>query len=655
LGGRFFYTSFSFGEVGPDLWAAKFKKMFAEKQFIIDFMYGGTDGVCARVVFSLSHRKNPVISPHGVGSLIRKVFPHKHGKGFAPVLTLDEPTLAVVIAHIARYRVTTEPHRDVFGPTNGDVGTCLAATIVEWVRFTSCRLMIDGLFHELEGTPLAEGIRLYNQKVCTYYDIPSPYGFEDRAAWNSKDKMADSVSAIFQVWPWNSAWVFAAAHCVPAQVKTDLHKRHAETTTAISRLEKELREFIQVFPGGGKVTWKTLSADNYPTALVHVLMQFPQNIQLFGGVNLYEQLRQIALKVQFCSIMSISPVDFRSDNLLALGVLASFDNKSSLARDHQWRALCKGVAVPKTDVPAVTSLPDPRLMSGASLPRSRAGTPAARGRSMTPDPRGRSRTPAARGRSRTPKSRSGTPPRSLSPSYKDFTPAADGKLLESISGLWDLDIMQDIEPGTQKANDFFRCVVLYSPDWIQDILNFQPISYHDAGANVAKTVLNASVLQCLKIEAAAMHVCGRMLYQASQEMALILQGFDPLGRLSFHLNKALQACEGFMPILRSFCHMESEHDAFRRMDAKHLKDGYTPDEPLPTFPELIQRMSNSNRVKIIYCHIFTAKIRLAGMCPEPSVYVSWDRIHRNAVELRQNLQDACCQCQALMDYCNGQL
>lgn len=179
--------------------------MFALKQFDVDFMYGGTDGVCARVVFSLSHTKNPVISPHGVGSLIRKKFPHKHGKGFAPVLTLDEPTLAVVIAHIARYRVTTEPHRDVFDSTNGDVGNCLARTIVEWVRFTSCRLMIDGLFHELEGMPLAEGIRLYNQKVCAYHHIPSPYGFEDRAAWNSKDKMADSVSVIFQVWPWNSA------------------------------------------------------------------------------------------------------------------------------------------------------------------------------------------------------------------------------------------------------------------------------------------------------------------------------------------------------------------------------------------------------------------------------------------------------------------
>ena len=643
--------------------------MFTIKQFIVDFMYGGTDGVCARVVFSLSHRKNPVISPHGVGSLIRKEFPHKHGKGFAPVLTLDEPTLAVVIAHIARYRVTTEPHRDVFGPTNGDVGTCLAATIVEWVRFTSCRLMIDGLFHELEGTPLAEGIRLYNQKVCTYYDIPSPYGFEDRAAWNSKDKMADSVSAIFQVWPWNSAWVFAAAHCVPAQVKTDLHKRHAETTTAISRLEEELREFIQVFPGGGKVTWKTLSADNYPTALVHVLMQFPQNIQLFGGVNLYEQLRQIALKVQFCSIMSISPVDFRSDNLLALAVLASFDNKSSLARDHQWRALCKGVAVPKTDVPAVTSLPDPRLMAGASLPRSRAGTPAARGRSMTPDPRGRSRTPADRGRSMTPdprgrsrtpaaRGRSRTPDsraRSLSPSHEHF-PAAGENLRESISGLWGLDFMQDVVPGTQKFNDLFQGVVLNRPLWILDVLECEPFPYLDADRNAARTVLKASVLQCLKIQAGAMHVCSKMLYQASQKVLLILRdGLDPLDRLFSLLQDALWSLEGFMPVLRSFCHMQDEHNAFRQAGAMPLQKAYTPDVSLQAFPSVIQRMPDSNLVRIIYCHIFTANIKLAGMCPEPNEYVCWDRIHHNAIELQQSLQEACCQCQALMDYCNGQL
>ena len=401
-------------------------------------------------------------------------------------------------------------------------------------------------------------------------------------------------------------------------------------------------------------------------------MQFPERVQLFGGVNLYEQLRQISLRVQFCSIMSLAPVDFRSDNMLALAVLASFDNKSSPARDHQWHALCKGVAAPKTDVLAVNSLPDPRL---TSLPRSRAGTPApvargrsmtpvvrersmtpiARGRSMTPIARGRSMTPAARGRSRTPVSRSRTPPRSLSPSYKDFTPAAGERLLESISGLWDLDIMQDIEPGTQKAKNFFHDIVLYRPPWIMDILEFRSIPHYETGQPVAKTVLSASVLQCLKIEAGAMHVCGRMLYQASQEVALILQGFDPLGRLFSHLNKALQACEGFMPILRSFCHMQSEHDAFGKMGAKLLNDGYTPDVSLQTFPEIIQRMPDYNRVKLIYCHIFTANIKLAEMCPEPSVYVGWDRIHRNAVELQQSLKEACCQCQALMAYRDGQL
>jgi hypothetical protein len=175
--------------------------MFAQKRFVLDFLYGGTDGHCVRAVFSLSHKSRPVISPHGVGTLIQTEFPHKHGKGFVPVLTLDEPTVAVVIAHIANYRVTTEPHKDVFNPTNGDVGSCLAATVVEWMRFTSCRLMIDGLYHELEGMPLAEDIRSWNQGVCTFHGIPSPYGYEDRKVWNSRDKTADSVSAIFQVTP----------------------------------------------------------------------------------------------------------------------------------------------------------------------------------------------------------------------------------------------------------------------------------------------------------------------------------------------------------------------------------------------------------------------------------------------------------------------
>jgi hypothetical protein len=200
--GRFFYTIFPFGSVGRDVWAEKFKTLFTKTQFDVEFMYSAVDGNAVRVVFALVNRRNPNISPHGVGTLIQKRFTHDAGKGFAPVLTLDEATFVIVIAHIARYRVTTEPHMDVFNPKNpmiGDVGSCLAATVVEWVRFTSCRMMLDGLQQDLQTPDLRDRIRSWNEGHCLYHEIPFRYDMEDGKYWNSKDKLADSVSAIFQV------------------------------------------------------------------------------------------------------------------------------------------------------------------------------------------------------------------------------------------------------------------------------------------------------------------------------------------------------------------------------------------------------------------------------------------------------------------------
>lgn len=196
------YTVFPFGSFGASGWAQAFKNMMASKQFALDFMYGAADGNCARVVFALRHHRNPEISPHGVGTMIQQLFPHVHGKGFAPVLTLDEATLVVVIGHIARYRNSTEPHNDAFNasnPVSGDVGNCLASTVVEWVRFTSCRPMLDGLQHDLTNSALREHVRSWNMGVCKFHQIPFQYDMEDPVFWNSRDKLADSVSAVFQV------------------------------------------------------------------------------------------------------------------------------------------------------------------------------------------------------------------------------------------------------------------------------------------------------------------------------------------------------------------------------------------------------------------------------------------------------------------------
>lgn len=191
---------------GASEWAKAFKQMFADKRFLIDFMYGAVDGTAVRVVFGLRHLSNPKISPHGVGALLQKLFAHKDRKGFSPVLAVDETTLVVVLAHIARYRNTTDPAKDMFNPYDssvGDVGNELAATVVEWVRYTSCRLMLDGLQRDLDtvdSSALRTKVMHWNKDTSKLHGIPFQYNIENPKVWNSKDKMAKSASVIFQVW-----------------------------------------------------------------------------------------------------------------------------------------------------------------------------------------------------------------------------------------------------------------------------------------------------------------------------------------------------------------------------------------------------------------------------------------------------------------------
>lgn len=202
MNGRFFYTIFPFGRFGPEHWAPALKQMLSDKRFHVDFMYGAVDGSAVRLVIALRHLTNPDVSPHGIGVLIQNLFNHENRNTFSPVLALNDSVLILAIAHIARYRVSVKPELDMFSPFDirvGDVGTALAETIVEWVRFSSCRLMLDGLQKELKCDALRLGIRKYNEDYCTLTGIKNPYDIEDPQDWNSRDKRAHTVSVLFQV------------------------------------------------------------------------------------------------------------------------------------------------------------------------------------------------------------------------------------------------------------------------------------------------------------------------------------------------------------------------------------------------------------------------------------------------------------------------
>ena len=167
-------------------------------------MYGGVDGCAVRLVIAVRHGTNPKVSPHGLGVLIQNLFGKAEGKSFAPVLTLNAETLMMAISHVSHYRNSTNCKKNVFSPYDpsvGDVGNELAGLLVEWMRFTSCRLILDGLQRDLENPELREYVRKWNEDCCRHNGIPFQFDAEDPAfcKWNSRDKEAHTVSALFQV------------------------------------------------------------------------------------------------------------------------------------------------------------------------------------------------------------------------------------------------------------------------------------------------------------------------------------------------------------------------------------------------------------------------------------------------------------------------
>ena len=614
-----------------DGWADALKRVLRDHQFEVDFMYGATDGQGARVVFSVVHPKNPRISPHGIASLIQRVFNYGEVRGFVPMLNVDEPSVFIAcIAQIARYRVSTNPRKDAFNPydpTLGDVGCKLAETIVEWTRYTACHLQIDSLQAELENADLRDQVRAYNLKICQIHGIPFHYDRESTKVWNSKNKTASCVSAIFQASPAISCRDGAADDFW--QAKTNLRNK-GDRNTALGLLLEAMKNLHQSYCGVA-VQCTVKSAVNYPTALVHVLMQFPKRIQLYGAENLNKRLQHIASNIGCCSILSLMPVEFQPDNLLALAVLAMHDGKSSPARDKVWLALRNNA--PATIVKATTSLPAPT--------RGRSETP----RESGPESPSGCKTPRARSRTPAPRSRAATPSR-----Y--YAPPAKGKLLESVASLWRNEHTQDFIPGSVRFEDLFADVVLFVPEWVFSILDYAVEPPFLDEKDLASTIFGSSVIRCLKILAKAMHVCGKLLYRASHEVVLILRdALDPVERLCEHLGKALQACQGIMPVLEAFRHMKASSTPAGQIGGMPETAGPGPTILPRTVPRVIQWLPEDNPVKFIYGKMLMASIKMSEMRPDDDVYICWDRITRKAWELHQSLTEAHLQARLFQEYC----
>lgn len=197
-------TVFPFAEVGRHRWATMFKNLLASKRFDLKFMYAGLDGRAVRLVFSVTHSTNPIVNNHGLGKLLSATFPwFKSGNGgYVPVMELPDPaSLAIAIAHVSTYRVTTEPFSDQFNPGNhvtGDMGDECAAAFVEWIRGTSCARMLRNLAEPL--TPAFQTkVQSETLAVLRRHEVEFSYTDADPDKWTSKRKESRAISALIQV------------------------------------------------------------------------------------------------------------------------------------------------------------------------------------------------------------------------------------------------------------------------------------------------------------------------------------------------------------------------------------------------------------------------------------------------------------------------
>lgn len=419
-----------------------------------------------------------------------------------------------------------------------------------------------------------------------------------------------------------------------AQAKTNPVKPW-ESSSPLEKLLEELPQLDAHYPGV-KFSYRVVVSDpncKYPTALLHALFQFREKVQMFGAGHLNQRLQDISMRARYSSVMSLMPVDFRPDNLLALAVLASFDDKSSPERDHTWLAFCKGAYEPKQEVTATTTLPTP--------PPPRPSIPMMVISQYEPKP-------SMRARSR-------TPPRTARPTPDIMAdlPPATGRLLESVADLWRASWMQDFPPGSKIFKDQFRPLELLEPEWICNVLEYDADPLYQDRRGMASMIFGSSVIRCLKIFAKAMQACAASLNRASKAVVCILQdALDPLSQLVQDLFEASEACKGIIPVVEAFRHMKAG-PSFHNIGAKPdtIPEAIHPIMPIRVMPTVFQSMSEDNRIKNMYRFMFMASTRLEETYPDDDVYICWDRIARNLGELQQYLFLAYGECEALFQYC----
>lgn len=382
------------------------------------------------------------------------------------------------------------------------------------------------------------------------------------------------------------------------------------------------------------------------STLVHLLFSFSEKVDLFGPLGFRRALQDLVNGAGGACLLTVAPLDFTDENLLALGILALHDRKPSAARDRTWEWMVKGasgsaasspVAVPgpMSVTPSPVAVPGP-LSSGVpptdprvrgykapSLPR-----PTAERQRSDPPSRSRSRSPSrGRGWEQKPVARA-----------KIAAPKADGLLLVMSQEIWGT-----VPPGTDAAESLLNEMVCYVPEWIFQVKGAKDLIQwpHRHDEHVSWTVLENSMTQLLLVLAGAMQPCAEALYHASVSVVrMVEEGVDLTATLSADLRRAKECAVGVEPAIKAFTSIDLSREEFLNDWILPLTGGGTKPKESQEIVQALEALGGANTLGMVYSRLYEAHLQLHAMMPENGVHVRWDRIAGTVALLKQALQQA---------------
>jgi hypothetical protein len=192
-----------------DSWQKELRAVLLRASFELKSYYSYREGVVVRVLFSVTHKTNPIISTIGLGKLISKHFrwSDRQTNNFIPIIRLPNSLwVAYATAHVACHRISTNVSDEGFNGKT-DFGCKFDSFTAEMMRCNAFGRQLRQFASELPEETREE-VKGRNTARMQYFGLDPRYGFRDELPWTSKHKMATAVSCLMQVaTKFLNAWV----------------------------------------------------------------------------------------------------------------------------------------------------------------------------------------------------------------------------------------------------------------------------------------------------------------------------------------------------------------------------------------------------------------------------------------------------------------